>query len=54
MSNSGVLKGLSKFSGVYREFSLYDMSKLLLDFTKLLLRHIKVNSAKPKGNLHIL
>ena len=30
------------------------MSKLLLDFTKLLIRHIKVNLVKPKGNLHIL
>ncbi len=29
------------------------MSKLLLDFTKLLLRYIKVNSIKPKSNLHI-
>ncbi len=28
--------------------------KLLLDFTKLLLRHIKVNSIKLKSNLHIL
>jgi hypothetical protein len=32
----------------------YNISKLLLDFTKLLLRHIKVNSIKSKSNLHIL
>jgi hypothetical protein len=32
----------------------YNISKLLLDFTKLLLRHIKVNLVKPKSNLHIL
>ncbi len=33
---------------------LYNISKLLLDFTKLLLRHVKVNSMNPKSNLHIL
>ena len=33
---------------------IFNISKLLLDFIKLLFRHIKVNSIKAKSNLHIL
>ena len=30
------------------------MSQLILDFTKLLFRHIKINSVKAKSNLYII
>ncbi|BAS98072.1 Os06g0532301 [Oryza sativa Japonica Group] len=39
MSNSGVLKGLSKFSGVYREFSqnylCYQLKIVVLKYCKI-------------------